>query len=215
MPDHNINEACPLQEAVSKDCFNIRGFSDSAVPICRATERNDQKSHALAVRLQNVLASTARELVNGSAHTVKTRRTFQLPSFHALGIASRHQEAPLTPPDEGTVELQGLALPALMSRTSSFPPSNMLKYSVPENAQVLALAVNNLPNADASEYAPSATPTVQPESKEKGKEDDGEGPRSSSGDEDDLPHDQARWLLEAADAVGKTHDIVSSEEGYN
>ena len=205
MPDQMNDPSCPMQHAVSKDRFNVRGYSDSAVPTSRATEHNNPKILHLATRLQNALAA---EGTYGPAdnplHNVKPHQNFQLPSFQVLGIASRTPDAPLTPPDESIIQFQQLSHPTFISRTSSFPPTSMPKHPVADHPHLAPLRDNEPPATDASGCTQSATPAAEAGATGKGKEEDGEGLTSSSSDEDELPPEQARWLLEAANAVGKS-----------
>ncbi len=205
MPDQMNDPPCPMQHAVSKDSFNVRGYSDSVVPTSRATVHNNQKILHLATGLQNALAAEGTYgPTDTPVHNMKTRLPFQLPSFQALGIASRTPDAPLTPPDESIIHFQELSRPTFISRTSSFPPSSMSKHPVTEHPHLAPLRVNELPTADASGRTQSATPTAEAEATGEGREDESEGSMSSSSDEDGLPPEQARWLLEAANAVGKS-----------
>ena len=205
MPDQMNDPPCPMQHAVSKDGFNIRGYSDSVVPTLRATEHNNQKILHLATRLQNALAAegTYRPTDN-QLHNVKSHQYFQLPSFQALGIASRSPDAPLTPPDESIIQFRQLSHPTFISRTSSFPPTSMPKQPVADHPHLAPLRANEPPTTDASGCTQSATPTAEAESTGNGKEEGGEHSKSSSSDEDELLPEQERWLLEAANAVGKS-----------
>ena len=205
MPDQMNDPPCPMQHAVSKDGFNIRGYSDSVVPTLRATEHNNQKILHLATRLQNALAAegTYRPTDN-QLHNVKSHQYFQLPSFQALGIASRSPDAPLTPPDESIIQFRQLSHPTFISRTSSFPPTSMPKQPVADHPHLAPLRANEPPTTDASGCTQSATPTAEAESTGNGKEEGGEHSKSLSSDEDELLPEQERWLLEAANAVGKS-----------
>ena len=205
MPDQMNDPPCPMQHAVSRDGFNVRGYSDSVVPTSRATEHNKKNSLHLATRLQNALAAEGTYgPTDNPLHNVKPHQYFQLPSFQVLGFASRTTDAPLTPPDESIIQFQQLSHPNFISRTSSFPPTSMPKHAVADHPHLAPVRANELPTTDASGYTQSATPTAEAEATGEGKEEDGEGLTSSSGDEDELPPEQARWLLEAANAVGES-----------
>ena len=204
MPDQINDLPCPMQHAVSKNGFNVRGYSDSVVPTAQATEHNTQKILHLATRLQNALAAEGTYgPIDTSLPGVRPRQNFQLPSFQSLGIASRTPDAPLTPPDESFIQLQQFSQPFLMSRTSSFPPTSMPKHSVTDKPHLAPLQAKEPPIMDASGCTQSATPTAEAEATEKGKEEDGEGLTSSSSEEDESISEQDRWLLDAAITVGK------------
>ena len=204
MPDQMNDPPCPMQHAVSKNGFNVRGYSDSVVPTSRATEYNKQNVLHLATRLQNAFAAEGTYgPTDTSLPSVRPRQNFQLPSFQSLGIASRTPDAPLTPPDESTIQLQQFSQPFFISRTSSFPPTSMPKHPVTDKPHLAPLRANEPPTTDASGCTQSATPTAEVEATEKGKEEDGEGLTSSSSEEDELTPEQDRWLLDAAHAVGK------------
>ena len=205
MPDQMDDPPCPMQHAVSKDGFNVRGYSDSVVPTSRATVHNNQKILHLATRVQNALAAESTYgPTDTPVHNVKPRQPFQLPSFQALGIASRKPDAPLTPPDESFIQSQELSQPPFISRTSSFPPSSMPKHPVNDHPHLAPLRANELPTTDASGCNQPVTPTAEAEATGRGNEEESESLMSSGSDEDELPPEQARWLLEAANAVGKS-----------
>ena len=205
MPDQMNEPPYPMQHAVSKDGFNVRCYSDSVVPTLRATEHNNQNFLHLATRLQNALAAEGTYgPTDNSLHNVKPHPSFQLPSFQALGIASRTPDAPLTPPDESIIQFQQLSHPTFISRTSSFPPTSMPKHPVADHPHLAPLRANEPPTTDASGCTQSATPTAEAEATGNGEDEDSEGLTRQSSNEDELPPEQARWLLEAANAVGKS-----------
>ena len=204
MPDQMNDTPCPMQHAVSMNGFNVRGYSDSVVPTSRATEHNNQKTLHLATRLQNAFAAEGTDgRTDTSLPSVRPRQNFQLPSFQSLGIASRTLDAPPTPPDESIIQLQQFSQPFFLSRTSSFPPTSMPKHPVTDKPHLAPLRANELPTTDAPGCNQSATPKAEAEATGKREDEDGEGLTSSSSEEDESTPEQARWLLDAANAVGK------------
>lgn len=215
MPDQMNDPPCPMQHAVSMNGFNVRGYSDSVVPTSRATEHNKQKTLHLATRLQNAFAAEGTYgPIDTSQPSVRPRQIFQLPSFQSLGIASRPLDAPPTPPDESIIQLQQFSQPFFLSRTSSFPPTSMPKHPVTDKPHLTPLRDNELPTTDAPGCTQSATPTAEAEATGKGEDEDGEGLTSSSSEEDELIPEQARWLLDAANAVGKFQTFSPTVKGY-
>ena len=184
--------------------FNVRGYSDSVVPTSRATEHNNQKTLHLATRLQDAFAAEGTYgRTDTSLPSVRPSQNFQLPSFQSLGIASRTLDAPPTPPDESIIQLQQFSQPFFLSRTSSFPPTSMPKHPVTDKPHLAPLRANELPTTDAPGCNQSATPKAEAEATGKREDEDGEGLTSSSSEEDESTPEQARWLLDAANAVGK------------
>ena len=202
MPNQD-NVACSRRGAVLKGGLNSRGYSDSVVPCFRSSHSEGQKFRDEAVALQKDLAGAAVDQPGDIPQlNMKARQNLQLPSFNFLGIASRLPDALLTPPDEATIDFQGHAQPNLISRSSSYPSSNIPKTPSPERPDFTVTPSNNMSTTEASGSTERAAPATESESKEKEQEEDGEGTMSSSSEEEDTLPDQAGWLVDAANVVG-------------
>ena len=206
IPDQD-NVACSRREAVPKDCINIRGYSDSLIPSFRSSGVKDEEIYDLAVPLQTDLVAAGLQPEHIPPLNMKARHNLQLPSFKTLGIASRLPDALLTPPDEATIDFERPLLPNSISRSSSYPPSNMPKTPSPDRNHDAVILGNKISATEASGSTRAAMPATEKEGKgkEKGKEKEEEGAcagaMSSSSDEDDTLPDRAGWLADAVNAV--------------
>lgn len=189
-----------MEVTPEKGYLTNRGYSDSAVPGCRATVANGNDSHNVDSPSQNGMADPV--IANGIWSTtqavhVKSRPQFQLPCFKSLGISSRLPDAPLTPPDESVVDLITTA-PSFISRSSSYPPANMPKTPSPERSDIAAI----LGNLSITEGSSSTQPTVAATAPQDSIEQEGTGPTSSSSEDEELDPAHAGWIVDAVEAAG-------------
>lgn len=201
MPNQD-NVACSPTKAIPKDVVNTRGYSDSVVPSFRSSRVKDEEVYDLAGPLQNDLVAAGIHPEHIPPLIMKARRTLQLPSFKTLGIASRLPDALLTPPDEATINLERPALQNSISRSSSFPPSNMPKTPSSDRNENEVIVANSMSTTEASGSTQAVKPATEDKGKEKEKKEGPEGPMSSSSDEDDALSDRAGWLTDPVNAVG-------------
>jgi len=182
--------------------MTTRGYSDSAVPGCRATavkERGDYGHLGLSqTGLVEVVSESGLTLTQ-SIH-VKSRPNFQLPCFRTLGISSRFPHALLTPPDEAIVEFKPAIPPGLIPRSSSYPPINIPKTPSPE-CNDLAAILGRDPSANAA--SSTAPPAIVATETLDTVEEEGAGPMSSSSEDEDVGPARGGWIVDAVEVAGK------------
>lgn len=201
MPDQE-NVASSIGEPPSKGGMCIRGYSDSVVPSCLASQENKLEHGNLAGLANKDRASAS--TVQGTGlllpQHVKARLNLHLPSFKSLGIASRLPNALLTPPDENISEFEKPAPLSCFNRSSSFPPS-MPKTPSPDITDLSSNMSNMLSLTAATNNTHAATPAAPTEVNKS--DQDGTGPLSPSGEEDPvMDSDHPGWIAEALEAVG-------------
>ena len=199
MPDQE-NVASSTGNVPLKNNISIRGHSDSIVPSCRASREKKLELNSFA-GISNGKRTAAMNKTAISPLHVRARQNLRLPSFKALGIASRLPDALLTPPDESTIQFRKPAPPSYFSRSSSFPPS-IPKTPSPDLTD-FALNMDNVLSTQSSSSTQPAVPIAETEGMET--EPYGSGPMSSSSEEEELPPNYPGWLVEAVEAVGKSH----------
>lgn len=179
-----------------------RGYSDSAVPGCRATAVKERGNCSHLGTSQTGLVEDVSEsglTLTQSIH-VKPRPNFQLPCFGTLGISSRFQHALLTPPDEAIVEFQPAIPPALIPRSSSYPPTNIPKSPSPEYSDLAAILGRD-PSVNVASSA--AHPAIIATEALDTVEEEGTGPMSSSSEDEDVGPARGGWIVDAVEVAGK------------
>lgn len=205
MPDQE-NVASSIGEAPPKGGLAVRGYSDSLVPSCLASQEKKSELED-PMGLANNDRSTAGNMQETGllSPQVKPRFHLHLPSFKSLGIASRLPDTLLTPPDESTTESGKPAPLSYFNRSSSFPPS-MPKTPSPDINDLAPNIINMLTLAGTANMTQAAISAAETGVIEH--EQEGTGPLSSSSEEDPLPdHDHPGWLMEALEAVGKSSRV--------
>lgn len=197
MPDQE-NVASSTGDVPLKEYISVRGHSDSIVPSCRVTREKNLEINSFAGISNGKRTSAMNKTAILPLH-VRARQNLRLPSFKALGIASRLPDALLTPPDESTIQFRKPAPPSYFSRSSSFPTS--IPKTPSSDLTDFALNMGNVLSTEASSSTQPAVPTAETEGMET--EPDRSGPMSSSSEEEELPPNYPGWLVEAVEAVGK------------
>ena len=190
--------AIPSLERASNASVNTRGYSDSALPYCRAIMMKHPET------IKDVISSSANLDGAGDRSEIamiiqqrgRPRQNLRLPSFKTLGIPACPPDALLTPPDESTIDLKPAAPPVLISRSSSYPPSNMPDLADRSNTPIQSLSTT-VPSVSTS----SPTAATEPLDTTKQQE---EVPPASSDEAADLTSIQGGWIAEAVQAAGKT-----------
>lgn len=195
-----------MKEPKSMEYATPRGYSDSIVPHCQAIlkngyEGNDRFTPSTSdlVRTGHCSEIPINKPVSKSQHS-KLRQQLQLPSFKSLGISTRRPDALLTPPDEGIIDLKPVGPPILISRSSSYPPSNMPKTPSPDITNFATRLSNELSTAEASGSTPPTTTNADPT---EAPGDHGNASLSSSSGGEGADPSQAGWLVEAVELAGK------------
>jgi len=196
------NMATSFDVNPTKEYLTTRGYSDSAVPHCRATVAKEYENHRPTGPLPADLVDHVDERGIKSTQSVhlKSRPQFQLPCFKTLGIASRLPYALLTPPDDTILDLKAAVPPNPTSRSSSYPPANMPKTPSPERTDLTAILTNDLSITEASGSAQPSMAATEPQDIV---DEEATGPMSSSSEDEDVDHAYAGWIEDAVDTAGK------------
>ena len=211
----NINVAGSIEGIPSKSCLSSRGYSDSELPSCRASEEKQHHICDLAAPILNDLTAAAMQTTN--MHSLpplaKCRQHLQLPSFRSLGISSRVPDALLTPPDE-TVIQDCMATPTPTSfpsawRRSSYPAINMPKTPSPDHSDFTSLLGHLTTASEAPTTAASNPPALAASEAQAGNAEHRSDPTSSDSEDSDTVPGQFNWLKEAIEVLGELHEIVA------
>lgn len=212
LPDQDV--ASSIDDIPPKTCLNSRGYSDSEVPSCRASEEKQYNISDFAPPVLNDLAAAGIQTtdMHSLPPLVKGRQHLQLPSFRSLGISSRIPDALLTPPDETTIHDYMTPPPPtslpLASRRSSFPAINMPKTPSPDRSDFTSMlghvaTASETPTA-ASNHPILAVSTAQADDAERGTD-----PMESDSESSDAVPGRFDWLKHATDVLGEHHDCIA------
>lgn len=199
----------------SKACLNPRGYSDSEVPSCTASEEKQYHIGDFVAPVLNDLADAAIQTtdMHWLPPLVKGREHLQLPSFRALGISSRIPDALLTPPDE-TIIHDWMATPTptsfpSASRRSSYPAINMPKTPSPDHSDFTSVLGHIATASEASNAAASNPPNLAGSGAQAGDAEYGTDPMRSDSESSDAVPGQFDWLKDATDALGELHECIA------
>ena len=213
LPDQDV--ASSIDGLPPKACLNSRGYSDSEVPSCRASEEKQYHISDFATPGLNDLAAAAIQTtdMHSLPPLVKGRQHLQLPSFRSLGISSRIPDALLTPPDETTIHDYMTPPPPtsfpIASRRSSYPAINMPKTPSPDRSDITSVldhvtTASETPTTTASNHP---NPTVSA-AQAGGAENETVPTRSDSESSDAVPS-RFDWLQHATDVLGEHHEYIA------
>ena len=196
--------------------LNARGYSDSELPSCRASGNKKYHVCDLAAPFPDDLDVAAMQTTNMNSlpPLLRSRQRLQLPSFKSLGISSRVPDALLTPPDETIIhDLMTTPTPTSFPsafRRSSYPLINMPKTPSPDHCDFTSglghiASASEAPPTTASSHLAFAVSEAQT-----GNAEHGTDPTRSDSEGSDAVPGHFDWLMEAADALGETHQTIAT-----
>ena len=205
--------ASSVEEMPSKASLNARGYSDSEIPSCKASEEKKYHICDFASPIRNDLADAAVQTINMNPlpSLVKCRQQhLQLPSFKSLGISSRVPDALLTPPDETIIhDIMTTPPPTSFpsgSRRSSYPAVNMPKTPSPDRPDFTSALGHVATASEASTTDASNQASFAVSGAQAGNTEHGTDPSRSDSEGSDAVSGQFHWLKEATDALGKLRE---------
>ena len=213
LPDQDV--ASSIDGMPSKACLNSRGYSDSEVPSCIASEEKQYHIGDFTAPVLNDLAATAIQTtdMHSLPPLVKCRQHLQLPSFRALGISSRIPDALLTPPDETTIH-DWMTTPTptsfpSASRRSSYPAINMPKTPSPDRSDFTSMLGHVATASEDPNAAASGPPNLAVSGAQAGDAEHGTDPMRSDSESSDAVPGQFDWLKDATDVLGELHEYLA------